>query len=65
MDTMLHPVIASREVTRYILETFGLRAKKKFGQNFLINEKWYGALLNMPRWVLVTWCWKSGRALVR
>lgn len=39
MDTMLHPVIASREVTRYILETFGLRAKKKFGQNFLINEK--------------------------
>ncbi|WP_394806991.1 16S rRNA (adenine(1518)-N(6)/adenine(1519)-N(6))-dimethyltransferase RsmA [Acidaminococcus timonensis] len=36
---MLHPVIASREVTRYILETFGLRAKKKFGQNFLINEK--------------------------
>ena len=39
MDTMLHPVITSREVTRYILETFGLRAKKKFGQNFLINEK--------------------------
>lgn len=39
MDTMLHPVIASREVTRYILETFGLKAKKKFGQNFLINEK--------------------------
>ncbi len=39
MDTVLHPVIASREVTRYILETFGLKAKKKFGQNFLINEK--------------------------
>lgn len=37
--TMLHPVIASREVTRYILDTFGLRAKKKFGQNFLINEQ--------------------------
>lgn len=36
---MLHPVIASREVTRYILQTFGLRAKKKFGQNFLINEQ--------------------------
>ena len=39
MDTVLHPVIASREVTRYILETFGLNAKKKFGQNFLINEQ--------------------------
>ena len=36
---MLHPVIASRDVTRYILDTFGLRAKKKFGQNFLINEQ--------------------------
>ena len=36
---MLHPIIASREVTRYILKTFELRAKKKFGQNFLINEQ--------------------------
>lgn len=36
---MLHPVIASREVTHYILQTFGLKAKKRFGQNFLINEK--------------------------
>ena len=35
---MLHPVIASREVTRYILDTFGLHTKKRFGQNFLINE---------------------------
>lgn len=25
---MLHPVIASREVTRYILDTFGLHTKK-------------------------------------
>jgi 16S rRNA (adenine1518-N6/adenine1519-N6)-dimethyltransferase len=37
--TTLHPVIASREVTKYILQTFGLHTKKKFGQNFLINEK--------------------------
>ena len=36
--SMLHPVIASREVTRYILDTFGLHTKKRFGQNFLINE---------------------------
>ena len=36
---MLHPVIASREVTRYILQAFHLKAKKKFGQNFLINEQ--------------------------
>ena len=36
---MLHPIIASREVTRYILQTFGLHTKKRFGQNFLINEK--------------------------
>ena len=36
---MLHPVIASRDVTHYILQTFGLKAKKRFGQNFLINEK--------------------------
>ena len=35
---MLHPVIASREVTRYILDTFGLHTKQRFGQNFLINE---------------------------
>ena len=38
-ERVLHPVIASREVTRYILQTFGLHTKKKFGQNFLINEK--------------------------
>jgi 16S rRNA (adenine1518-N6/adenine1519-N6)-dimethyltransferase len=36
---MLHPVIASREVTKYILQHFGLHTKKKFGQNFLVNEK--------------------------
>jgi 16S rRNA (adenine1518-N6/adenine1519-N6)-dimethyltransferase len=36
---MEHPIIAKREVTRYILSTFGLRAKKKLGQNFLVGEE--------------------------
>ncbi len=33
------PVIARREVTAHILKKFNLRAKKKLGQNFLINEQ--------------------------
>ena len=36
---MEHPVIAQRAVTKYILDTFKLRAKKKLGQNFLVNEE--------------------------
>lgn len=33
------PIIAQREVTQYILQRFGLRAKKALGQNFLVNEQ--------------------------
>lgn len=36
---MEQPIIAKREVTKYILEAFGHRAKKKLGQNFLVDEK--------------------------
>ena len=36
---MEQPIIAKREVTKYILEAFGHRAKKKLGQNFLVEEK--------------------------
>lgn len=41
---MEHPVIAQREVTKYILATFGLRAKKKLGQNFLVSEEAVGRI---------------------
>lgn len=36
---MEQPIIAKREVTKYILEAFGHRAKKKLGQNFLVDEE--------------------------
>ncbi len=35
---MEHPVIASPQVTNHILHKFKLRADKKLGQNFLIDE---------------------------
>ena len=36
--TITHPVIATPEVTNHILRRFKLRADKKLGQNFLIDE---------------------------
>lgn len=36
--TINHPVIATPEVTNHILRRFKLRADKKLGQNFLIDE---------------------------
>ena len=41
---MEHPNIAKKEVTRYVLTTFGLRAKKKLGQNFLVGEELVGRI---------------------
>ncbi|TCS76175.1 16S rRNA (adenine(1518)-N(6)/adenine(1519)-N(6))-dimethyltransferase RsmA [Pectinatus cerevisiiphilus] len=35
---MEQPIIAKREVTRYILKRFGLHMNKKLGQNFLVDE---------------------------
>ena len=35
---MLHPKIADVSATRHILKTFGLRASKRLGQNFLIDS---------------------------
>ncbi|BEU88649.1 16S rRNA (adenine(1518)-N(6)/adenine(1519)-N(6)) -dimethyltransferase RsmA [Selenomonas sp. TAMA-11512] len=35
---MLHPRISDPKVTRRILHAFGLRASKRFGQNFLVSE---------------------------
>jgi len=35
---MNEPIIASREVTNYILQRFKLRADKRLGQNFLVSE---------------------------
>jgi len=35
---MLKPRIAKREVTLHILRAFGLRASKRLGQNFLVDE---------------------------
>ena len=35
---MKKPVIATPEVTNYILRRFNLHADKKLGQNFLIDE---------------------------
>lgn len=34
----MHPAIAKYEVTKHILKTFDIRASKKLGQNFLIDE---------------------------
>ena len=36
---MEQPVIAKREVTAHILKTFNLRADKRLGQNFLVDEQ--------------------------
>ena len=36
---MEQPIIAKREVTRHILKAHNLRADKRLGQNFLIDEK--------------------------
>lgn len=33
------PIIAKREVTNHILHTFKLRADKRLGQNFLVDEE--------------------------
>ena len=35
---VLHPTIASREVTLHILKAFGIHMSKKLGQNFLIDR---------------------------
>lgn len=36
---MLNPKIANFSATRHILKTFNIRASKKFGQNFLIDDE--------------------------
>lgn len=36
---MEQPIIARREVTTHILKTFNLRADKRLGQNFLVDEE--------------------------
>ena len=36
-EQIIQPKIASREVTNHILKAFGLRMRKKLGQNFLID----------------------------
>ena len=35
---MTEPIIAQREVTRHILNRFGIRTQKKLGQHFLVEE---------------------------
>ncbi|MEI6286970.1 MAG: 16S rRNA (adenine(1518)-N(6)/adenine(1519)-N(6))-dimethyltransferase RsmA [Bacillota bacterium] len=37
--TLHRPIIAKREVTRHILRKFDIRASKRLGQNFLVNEE--------------------------
>lgn len=34
----MKPIIAKKEVTKYILKTFDIHMSKKLGQNFLIDE---------------------------
>lgn len=36
---MIEPIIAKKEVTKHILKTFDIRADKRLGQNFLIDEQ--------------------------
>ena len=38
MLCMTEPIIAQREVTRHILNRFGIRTQKKLGQHFLVDE---------------------------
>lgn len=35
----MQPIIARKEVTQHILRTFGIRASKRLGQNFLIDPR--------------------------
>ena len=35
---VLHPTIASRDVTLHILKAFGIHMSKRLGQNFLIDK---------------------------
>ena len=35
---MNEPIIAQREVTRHILNRFGIRTQKRLGQHFLVDE---------------------------
>ena len=35
---MVEPIIAQREVTKHILNRFGIRTQKKLGQHFLVDE---------------------------
>lgn len=36
---MTEPIIAQREVTRHILNRFGIRTQKRLGQHFLVDEQ--------------------------
>ncbi len=36
---MTEPIIAQRDVTRHILNRFGIRTQKKLGQHFLVDEQ--------------------------
>lgn len=42
---MIQPTIAKREVTKHILKTFDIRASKRLGQNFLIDEGIVGEIV--------------------
>lgn len=42
---MIQPTIAKRDVTKHILKTFDIRASKRLGQNFLIDEGIVGKIV--------------------
>ena len=42
----MKPIIAKKEVTKYILKTFDIHMSKKLGQNFLIDETVVNNIVN-------------------
>ena len=42
-------ILATPGATRYILEKYGIRARKKYGQNFLINANLINGIIDAAR----------------
>lgn len=55
---MNKPVIASPQVTNHILHRFKLRADKKLGQNFLIDENIVRRIVEAAELSLRIRCWR-------
>ena len=52
----MREILAAPGATRYILEKYGIRARKKYGQNFLIDADAAERIVSLLE---MTACWKS------